>query len=270
MLRRTKEFDRAPSTIAFFKPVIPHATLVQPSNQVFKQQRRLRVECMSPGFLRRVVAPNVYKSALELVALWRLKTSLVDGHPFAALEDFELATFDAIWIAILGSELGGVRSEMEALDAGAPSVKLDENKDAPARLPSATRPNIYRAIAYLNSTVEGVMASPFPVWHHWFIRQSPQYKANSTIKDREIQKLTKQARDRFRRISHADNDGEEYDKCAMDLVLRREVMAAQKAGVDLPVEENPAIQDELLMLLVAVCMPDESRIPAYKRKNLVI
>ena len=30
MLRRTKEFDRAPSTIAFFKPLIPHATLVQP------------------------------------------------------------------------------------------------------------------------------------------------------------------------------------------------------------------------------------------------
>ena len=39
----------------------------------------------------------------------------------------------------------------------------------------------------------------------------------------------------------------------MGLVLRREVIAAQKAGVDLPEEESPAIQDELLMLLVAVC-----------------
>ena len=266
MLRRTKEFDRAPSTIAFFKPLIPHATLVQPSNQVFKQQRRLWVDCMSPGFLRRVVAPNVYKSALELVELWRLKASLADGRPFAAQEDFELAAFDAIWIAILGSELGGVRSEIETLQAEASSIELPKDKDHAVRLPSASRPDMYKAIAYLNSTVEGVMASPFPVWHHWFIRQSSQYKANNAIKDREIHQLTKHAQDRFRRTSNADNDGEEHETCAMDLVLRREVIAAQKAGVELPEEESPAVQDELLMLLVAVCTPVQILVFVQKRK----
>lgn len=256
MLRRTKEFDRAPSTIAFFKPLIPHATLVQPSNQVFRQQRRLWVDCMSSGFFRRVVAPNVYKSALELVGLWRLKTSLVDGRPFAAQEDFELAAFDAIWIAILGSELGSVRSEMGALNTDASSITLPKNENLPAPLPSAIRPDLYKAVAYLNSTVERVMASPFPVWHHWFIRKSSQYKANSVIKDQEIRKLTKRARYGFRSISNAESDGEEHDTCAMDLVLRREVIAAQKAGVDLPEEESLAVQDELLMLLVAVRIPD--------------
>ena len=121
---------------------------------------------MSPGFLRRVVAPNVYKSALEFVGLWRLKTSLVDGHPFAALEDLELAAFDTIWIASLGSELGGVRSEMGALSADASFIKLPKNKNIPAPLPSAIRSDLYKAIAYLNRMVEGIMASPFPVWHH--------------------------------------------------------------------------------------------------------
>ena len=255
MLRRTKEFDRAPSTIAFFKPLIPHATLVQPSNQVFKQQRRLWVDCMSPGFLRRVVAPNVYKSALELVELWRLKSSLADRHPFAAQEDFELAAFDAIWIAILGSKLGGVRSEITTLQAETSSIELPKDKDHAVRFPSAIRPDMYKAIAYLNGTVEGVMASPFPVWHHWFIRQSSQYKAVNAIKDKEIHQLTKHAQYRFRRISNADNDGEEYETCAMDLVLRREVIATRKAGVELPEEESQAVQDELLMLLVAVCIP---------------
>ena len=170
MLRRTKEFDRAPSTIAYFKPLIPHATLVQPSNQVFKQQRRLWVDCMSPAFLRQVVAPDVYKSALELVELWRLKASLADRRPFTAQEDFELAAFEAIWVAILGSELGGLRSEIQALRAEASSIGLPDDKDHALRFPSATRPDMYKAIAYLNGTVEGVMASPFPVWHHWFIR----------------------------------------------------------------------------------------------------
>lgn len=252
LLRRTKEFDRAPSTIAFFKPVIPYATLVQPSNRHFKQQRRLWVDCMSPGFLRRVVAPNVYKSASELVDLWRLKTSLADGYPFAAQRDLELTAFDAIWIAILGSELGSVCSEIEALRTEASSIKLPNDKDLPASFPSATRSEFYEAVAYLNGTVESVIASPFPVWHHWFIRQSSQYKAHSAIKDKEIRYLTRRARDRFRRISAAEDEGGEHDTCAMDLVLRREVIAAQKAGVEIREEENLAIQDELLMLLVAV------------------
>ena len=265
MLRRTKEFDRAPSTIAFFKPLIPHATLVQPSNQVLKQQRRLWVDCMSSGFLRRV-----YKSALELVGLWRLKTSLADGRPFAALSDFELAASDAIWIAILGSELGGVRSEMGALNTGASSITISKNRNLPVPLPSAIRPDLHKAVVYLSSTVERVMASPFPVWHHWFIRKSSQYKANSATKDQEIRKLTKRARYRFRRVSNADNDGEEHDTCAMDLVLRRAVIAAQKADIDLPEEESLAVQDELLMLLVAVRIPDKSVVSADRRKILCI
>ena len=270
LLRRTKEFDRAPSTIAFFKPLIPHSTLVQPSNQVFKQQRRLWVDCMSPAFLRRVVAPNVYKAAMELVDLWRLKTSLAAGHPFAAQEDFQLAAFDAIWVAILGSELGGVRSEIETLYTEASSIELPKDKDHPASLPSASRSDMYNAVAYLTNTGEGLMASPFPVLHHWFIRQSSRYRSNSAIKDQEIRNLTKRARDRFHRISAADDEGKEHDTCAMDLVLRREVIAAQKAGVEVPEGERPAIQDELLMLLIAVRTIDESMTSHYKQKILYI
>lgn len=270
LLRRTKEFDRAPSTIAFFKPLLPHATFVQPSNQIFKQQRRLWVDCMSPGFLRRVVAPNVYKSALELVDLWRLKTSLVDGHPFAAQQDFQLAAFDAIWVAILGSELGGVRSDIETLNTRASFLKLPKDKDHPVQLPSATRSDMYNAVAYLTNVGEGLMASPFPVLHHWFIRQSSQYKANIAIKDQEIRNLIKRARDRFRRILAADDEGKEHDMCAMDLVLRREIIAAQKAGVELPEGERPAIQDELLMLLIAVRNIDESMSSNTKQEILCI
>ena len=225
---------------------------------------------MSPGFLRRVVVPNIYKSALELIDLWRLKTLLADGRPFAAQEDFQLAAFDAIWVAILGSELGGVRSEIETLNAEASSIKLPKDKDHPAPLPSATRSDMYNAVAYLNNTMEGLMASPFPVWHHWFIRQSSRYKSNSAIKDQEIRNLTKRARDRFRRISAADDEGKEHDTCAMDLVLRQEVIAAQKAGIELPDGECPAIQDELLMLLIAVRIFDESMISNNKRKILCI
>ena len=80
LLRRTREFDRAPSTIAMFKPLVPHASMVKMSNNAFKQQRRLWQDVMSPNFLRTVVAPNVHHSALELVEQWRLKSKLASGQ----------------------------------------------------------------------------------------------------------------------------------------------------------------------------------------------
>ena len=52
----------------------------------------------------------------------------------------------------------------------------------------------------------------------------------------------------------------------MDLVLRREAIAAQKAGVELPEQESPAVQDELLMLLVAVCTPIQIMVSFPTRK----
>lgn len=116
LLRRTREFDRAPSTAAFFRTVLPRASIVKPTDHEFKAQRRLWVDVMSPAFLRSVVAPNIYRSTLELVELWRLKSRVGGGgRPFEAHHDLETAAFDAIWVAVLGSELGGIRSEIEAV-----------------------------------------------------------------------------------------------------------------------------------------------------------
>lgn len=253
LLRRTREFDRAPSTIAMFKPLVPHASMVKTSSNAFKQQRRLWQDVMSPSFLRMVVAPNVHHSALELVEQWRLKCKLASGHAFEALDDFELASFDAIWVAILGSKLNGTRAEIEQLESVL-SVPLPERDDQEIHLPTAPRSTMFTAIAYINGTMERIMRSPFPKYHHWMIRQTSTYKYYDAFKDREIMGLVHKSRERFAKLSSlTEGDGSEFDTCAMDLVLRREAITARKIGAPLSTGADLEMRDELAMLLVAVC-----------------
>jgi cytochrome P450 len=266
LLRRTREFDRAPSTAAFFKPIVPRSTMVRLTDNTFREQRRMWQDVMAPQFLRQAVAPNVHRSALELVELWTRKAQLADGRPFEALDDLELAAFDAIWIAMLGTRLSGLKDEIGALEtegatAGSEGVIDEEaslvqglqNLDGPVTFPKAPRSVMHHGIAYINATVERIMRSPFPAKHHWFLRQARQYKYYSAFKDREIDGLVRNARRRFEKLAAAGDivveDG--GDTCAMDLVLRREAIAFAKTGKRSPASDDRAMRDELAMLLVA-------------------
>ncbi|KAF4820912.1 Cytochrome P450 monooxygenase TRI13 [Colletotrichum siamense] len=251
LLRRTREFDRAPSTIAFFEPLVPEASMVKLSNPAFKEQRRLWQDVMSPQFLRKVVAPNVHRCASELVELWSRKCALASEHPFKALDDLELAAFDSIWIAMLGTRLTGLRDEMKALENESSASGSD--KDEPIEFPKAPRSIMYHAIEYVNGTIERIMRSPFPAKHHWWIRQSKQYKYYSSFKDKEIDGLIVRARLRFEKLTSQGDIviEDEGDTCAMDLVLRREAIAFAKTGQRSPASSDTTMRDELAMLLVA-------------------
>ncbi|OXV09973.1 hypothetical protein Egran_02264, partial [Elaphomyces granulatus] len=254
LLRRPKEFDRAPSTSAIFRTVLPHASIVKTTTPEFRAQRRLWQDVMTPEFLRCVVAPNVHRSALELIELWRLRSQLAKGHPFEAHHDLETAAFDAIWIAVLGSDLGGMKSEIITMqNAASSAIDLPHNVEDPALFPAPERSEMYQTMTFLNKSVEKVMGSPIRSLRHWMIRQTPIYKKYNAIRHREIRRILRTAYDRFQRLLENDTEvKEQHDTCAMDLVLRRELVAARKAGVHpSDPERNLEMQDELLMLLVA-------------------
>ncbi|KAM5471942.1 hypothetical protein MauCBS54593_003349 [Microsporum audouinii] len=252
LLRRTREFDRAPSTIKLLKPLVPHATLVKPSNQDFKRQRRLWQDIMLPDFLRSVVAPKIYKSAHELIELWRLKANLAAGHAFHVEEDLGLAAFDIIWEAMLGSQLHGVRVEIDHLQHHSSSIDLPDTTQFPVQFPASPRAMIYKAIDYANRSLEAVMKSPLPFIHLWYIRQTPRFRYYNGFKNRHIGRLIEQSRGRFKKLSALSEEETKYlDTCAMDLVLRREELSAKKTGTAPPPDANLAMRDELAMFLVA-------------------
>lgn len=253
LLRRIREFDRAPTTIDYFKPLLPNASIVKVSDSSFKEQRRLWQDVMSPQFLRTVVAKNVHESALDLIDLWRRKCTLANGSPFEAAEDLEISAFDAIWVAMLGTKLGGMNAEIQALAGYEPLISLET--DLPISFPVAPRSVLYKAITYINSTVEQIMKSPFPVKHHWLIRKTTQYRRYNSFKDGIIDDLVTASRSRYEGSKDENAVREEHDTCAMDLVLRREAIAFSKTGAYSPASGKFAMRDELTMLLVAVNEP---------------
>lgn len=252
MANRTKEFDRAPSTIGFLKPFVPNSSIVKFTTPEFRAQQRLWMDVMTPDFLRRVAAPRMYRAAQGLVELLKTRSAIADGRPFFVADDFELATLDAIWASLLGSELDGVATEITRIRSGAAAIKQPDSEDDVAVMPDVSRGDMYHAMKYFNNSIEKVLTSPMPKLHHWVLRHLPEFRRYWALKCKTVDGLIKGARQRFAQLDPeylAEND----DTCAMDYVLRREQSIVNKTTM---LTSKPPttqeIHDELSMFLIVV------------------
>lgn len=75
LLRRTREFDRAPSWADVFSGLVPQGHVHFPTNSAWKAHRRLVQDLMLPAFLNNVAAPAIYANLMPhamvvLVVSW--------------------------------------------------------------------------------------------------------------------------------------------------------------------------------------------------------
>ncbi|KAI1329839.1 cytochrome P450 [Xylariaceae sp. FL0255] len=252
---RNKEFDKGPTSIGGLGPMFPHATLSQFATPELKAQKRLWADVMGAEFLRKAAAPNVYKSTLELIELWRLKASTVyKDHPFEAHDDFKNAAIDGIWVAVVGEEPGVMRHEI---------AKLEQQISGTAALHSdAGLPPrglfLKKEMAYVCDAFSRNMNNPFPKLASMIETWTPRYRLFRRTVTTEVGVAMRKAVERFRRIeaTKADDDekktleSDDFDTCMMDLVLRRQLLAAKKAGRP-PSDptKDPSMLDELLTML---------------------
>ncbi|KAK3995706.1 cytochrome P450 3A9 [Cladorrhinum sp. PSN332] len=244
LTRRQNDFDRSPIFTRYFRPMLSHCTIGQFSTPALKAQKKLWSECMNTGFLNRVVAPNIYAGAQDVVELWRLKAAQSGGEAFEVSDDFANAALDVIWVAILGSKLGVVREDIEQLRHG-PGYKKPDMTAAVA---------VQETVEYMTSIFADGMNGMFPSWTIFLLKLKPRYHRFKRACYRELETLMTKACDRFQHVvmTGKETDGEELDTCAMDLVLRREVLMARKEKRPIPdPTKNPAMLHELLLLLIA-------------------
>lgn len=246
MLRRNKEFDRSHVSMDTIGLIMPHCTIVKPTGQEWKSQRRLWMDVMAPDFLRRVVAPKIHQSAMELVELWQLKAAEERLNPVDVTHDFDTAALDAIWSAILGDELEGMRDKITALN------EVDSHsKTAPGR-----GLNMLKTVRLLDESVLAMDKAWFPPLSKWILRHRADFRKYNQIREDEINRLITAATARFQRLLDGTSDGSEYDTCAMDLVLRRDMLSARKSGTPMTdPTKNPQLRDELMLLMWAVGCP---------------
>lgn len=249
---RTKEFDKAPAMAEVFKPLIPGGSICKTDYGQWKAQSRLWTDVISLGFLQDVAAGRMYKSALELVELWRVKARVAEGRAFPCAEDFKLATFDVIWGAMLGSDLRGVEKERKGVIAGVGDIEQPESKEEPAALSTTERSVEYQASVYFLGVVGQTLSSPFPKFHHWILSLAPAYRHHWGVKTRIMNELIESSRKRFADLNDSeasDQIAERRDVCALDRVLRRASRLQQKNVMYKPTTDE--IYDELFLLLMS-------------------
>ena len=248
LLRRNREFDRSYLTVHLFQQILPAATLAQVTTPKLKAQKRLWSDVMHPDFLRRVVAPNLQTAGVELVELWKARMEkLEDGEgAFEVLNDFYSTALDAIWVAVLGKKIGVLRHEIAKVRGEG------ETDGETAKLVELVRFAVEEGSTIMNAGV----GSLWPALTFFLMSFKPSYRRFRSVGTEEVGKIMRAACERFHRLSDAGEssagDGEEHDTCAMDFVLRREIMTAKKEGKPAPdPTRNPAMLDELWLMLLA-------------------
>ncbi len=249
IVRRNKEFDKAPMALDIFGPMFPRASLAQYTTPELKAQKRLWADVMSTDFLRKVAAPNIHKSTCELLELWRLKASTTyKDQAFNVHDDFKNAALDAIWVAVVGEEPGTTRYETKKLQDQLAGNTAAASTDTP---PIGTF--LKEQVAYIGNTIARNSNSPSPKLAQKLETYTPRYRKFRSVVSGEMRRAMQTAVERFQRLEVGSLEDDAIDTCAMDLVLRRQILQAKKAGVE-PSDptKDEAMLDEMFVMMVGV------------------
>jgi cytochrome P450 len=246
LLRRTREFDRGPFSLAAFAGVVPNHHIAMASAEArFKENRELIRDLMTPNFLHEVSAPEIYAKTMTLVELWGLKAELGEGRPFNARRDIVDAAIDIINAAAFGldDDQSTVKNQLDFL-LSKPGFRPELNADGSVAFPVLpTLPDV-AAVEAIALHLGEQFKTPFPKLAHRFaMLTSPTLAKNFVRKDKFLRGEIDKAVMRLRR-------GEGGTRSAMDHILQREMNAANKAGRE-PVFHSPRIHDELFGYLIA-------------------
>ncbi|KAH9905754.1 cytochrome P450 [Xylariomycetidae sp. FL2044] len=248
LVRRNKEFDKAPMALDLVAPMFPRSSIAQYTTPELRIQKRIWVDVMGADFLRKTTAPNIVKATLELVDLWRLKASTIYKEKCLMVhDDLKNAALDAIWISIVGEEAGVTRFETQKLNAKFNGQENIEELTPPRGM------FLKEEVAYIGETISRNSNTPSPKWAQKLETYTPRYRKFRRTVTSEIGKAMKKAVQRFQSLEAGslDEDNDAIDTCMMDQVLRRQIVEARKAGkppTD-PTQDQNMIEEMFVMLV---------------------
>ncbi|KAK6852539.1 cytochrome P450 [Apiospora arundinis] len=254
-LRRNRDFDRAPLTSNILGVVMPHSSIVKKSGTSWRTQRKPWLSVMAPDFLRRVVGPSLHEAATELMELWRIKalTSTAKGGKDGVvdiLSDFDTAALDAIWVAILGEKLNGLRDQINAIRPASVTASKGANGESSDGGEKANSLDMQNTMRFMNHAAVSWRTFKFPPLQLWLMKRSAEFRRFDNLKNQQIQRIMQSSIAEFQ--DALARGVEAPDSCAMDLVLRREVQDAHKAGKPLrDLTADADLCDEIFLLLWA-------------------
>lgn len=246
-MRRTKEFDRSGFMIDLISGILPeqHIQFTSPDDR-FKKNRHLINHLMAPTFIMEVSAPEVYKAAMTMIDLWKLKCELAQGHPFAAHGDITSLALDNIFASTFGLEEADSNTiqRIKTLKQWKPDSLEKHDIDALVPFPEhADVPEIFDAILTLCHSLGDLQFSPLPQLSSWWLCRKPHMVKATAIKDKYL--LGK-----IDEYVALIEEGVTKPRSALHSVLLRERDVAAKEGRP-PAYRRRGIRDEFLGFMMA-------------------
>ncbi|KAF7191952.1 Cytochrome P450 monooxygenase [Pseudocercospora fuligena] len=246
MTRRGREFDRSNFFGDLLISLVPNNQGTMLTNDQWRWNRKLVADVMDSRFLETVAAHNAYDATMDLVELWKQKARLAGSHAFDITEDMKMCTFDVLWSVTFGP---GIRSCKAQSDLLSKLDHLDHQDDGLAVIPGAKLPEFYGAMKMLIESSQIPMTSPLGRWHHWFVCTFyPSFIRAQYVRDKLVNGKIAAAWKRFEESDPAASEA--MVKCALDLIVEKEVKLAKKEGRK-PDHNSKYLHDELCGFLSA-------------------
>ncbi|PYI09627.1 cytochrome P450 monooxygenase, partial [Aspergillus sclerotiicarbonarius CBS 121057] len=229
LVRRSKDFDRSHTPGDLVLGLAPDHHIHLKTNAAWKAQRRLVQDLMTPSFLYNVAGPVIHQHVSIMVELWRAKSRIADGRPFAAAEDINQMALDAVTAFAFGQ--GFDHNATKPTLAAVRSMRLEDkagvahmDPDQPVIFPRGEVDEALQATLDLTETVGQVQGNPVPSLTWAYMVRKPKIKRAIEIKEDYIrQELVKG-------VERLQQGGEMVVNSAVDQMIVRERSLAEKDG----------------------------------------
>jgi hypothetical protein len=244
IMMRRKEWDRSDWSIDILRGIAPQHHINMKMGTAWKAHRRLLQDLMTPKFLNKVAAPNIYESVLGLAQLWKIKARVADNRPFEATGDVFHAALDAVLEFSFGKSFAhrAVPPQMEGvlmLEKQGVANVVDEG---PLDFGTAPLHETLRATLHSGETVGDVLDSPFPRLSWWWKSIQPSERTFARIREEYIKEQVMKAVGRLN--SEKDTSDDAWVMSAVDLMMDREQQFARKENRE-PMYWSAAVRDEV-------------------------
>ncbi|KAF6835259.1 cytochrome p450 [Colletotrichum musicola] len=214
MMRRNKEFDRSDLFAHIVGGEARSFHVTMKTGPEWKARRRLLQDLMTPAFLHDVAAPQIYKSCQLLLELWGRKAEIADGRAFDAEHDVFHAALDAL------DKINSLSAREVQQMRSASTERVD--------FPVAPDSPVIKSIIQAAENVAGVGATGVPRLAWLVIGWKPSIRSAREARRKFMDDQIFQAIDRYK--AGGKDQTTKSIKSAIDLIVQREDMVAQKQG----------------------------------------
>ncbi|KAJ6021663.1 cytochrome P450 monooxygenase [Penicillium herquei] len=228
LVRRNKDFDRSHTLGDLVWGVAPDHHIHLKTNAVWKSQRRLVQDLMTPSFLYTVAGPVIHKNVCNLIDLWRAKSKIAQEQSWHAASDINLMALDAVTAFAFGEGFNhnATNPTLEAVQRmsveGGSTIQV--TRDEPFAFPRGVVDEVLQATLDLTNTVEKMHGNPIPKLTWAYLVRRPKIRKAIQIKEKYMRHELSKG---IKRLKESDAP---VVQSAMDQMIVRENILAEKDG----------------------------------------